>query len=122
MSQALTDEDWKRAADSAYREANNEASFYGLNVFVEVFDDGCRRYEARGTPPPEGAEEAALRARIADLEKEQEGLLRRVERLEAVLKAGRDNVVYVRTRADLEAWRAQAEIALYGKEVGRDHG
>jgi hypothetical protein len=55
------------------------------------------------------------RQALEEAEKVQDGLLRRVERLEAVLKAGRDNVAYVRTRADLESWREQAEAALYGE-------
>jgi hypothetical protein len=66
----LADEDWKAIADRAYDAASAEADSHGLSVFVEVFDEGVRRYESRGAPPPEYVEgDAALRARIAELER-----------------------------------------------------
>lgn len=66
----LTDEDWNAIANRAYDAASAEADSHGLSVFVEVFDEGVRRYESRGVPPPGYVEgDAALRASIAELER-----------------------------------------------------
>jgi hypothetical protein len=70
MDEKLTEDDWTAIADRAYDAASAEADSHGLSVFVEVFDDGVRRYESRGVPPPGYVEgDAALRASIAELER-----------------------------------------------------
>jgi hypothetical protein len=66
MESDLTDEDWKNLADRAHAAACAEADRYGVNVFVEVFNDDATRYESRGVPVPVDAEVDILTARIAD--------------------------------------------------------
>jgi hypothetical protein len=117
VSEQLTDADWKAIADRISAMAEEEAGrHYGVGVFVEVFDDAGTRYESRGASPPDGAETAGLKARIAELEAKLETTMQRAQwdldwRIEAEALTRKLDTRIAGARAELEQalrWAAPA--------------